>query len=104
MEIQPADRPSVAKLTAWDWLLVAIAAGCLVAIVFAPARLGLVKSALAFWGAGCIAMVSINIALRSAYETLALRRRVAYLERRLLDLEADIARIGRAHEETRGQT
>lgn len=100
---QPADRPSVAKLNGLDWLLIAAAVGCVVAIVFAPVHLGLLKAALAFWGAGCVAMVSVNIALRSAYETLALRRRVAYLEQRMRDLEADVARLARKEERADGR-
>jgi hypothetical protein len=48
-------------------------------------------------------MVSVNIALRSAYETLALRKRVAYLEQRMRDLEADVARLARKEERADGR-
>ncbi|MBD3175440.1 MAG: hypothetical protein GF320_09675 [Armatimonadia bacterium] len=99
MSHEPADRPSIARLSAFDWVLIAVAVGCVVAIVFAPARLGLLKAALAFWGAGCVAMVSINIALRSAYETLALRKRVGHLEQKIRDLEADVGRVVRLEED-----
>ena len=81
-----------------DFALLAFAVGALVAVVFAPERLSLIKAALAFWGASCVAMVGINLALRATAEVLALRKRIREIEDELLDLERVLARIVRGED------
>jgi len=85
------------RLGLFDWALIACAVGCVVAVVFAPDRLNLVKAALAFWGAACVALVAVNIALRAASEVPRLRRRIASLEEEITDLQRDVARLVRTH-------
>ena len=96
----PPARPSPLRLGPVDFALLAFAVGALIAVVFAPERLGLLKAALAFWGASCVAMVGVNLGLRAAAEVVALRRRIREIEDELADVKRILARIVRGEDAT----
>ncbi len=96
------EGPTPFRLALLDYVFIAGAIGCVLAIVVADRPLSLMKPALAFWGATCVAGVAINIALRSAHEASALRRRVRRLEDELEDMKRDVARALREVDAERG--
>jgi len=96
------EGPTPFRLALLDYVFIAGAIGCVLAIVVADRPLALMKPALAFWGATCVAGVAINIALRSAHEASALRRRVRHLEDELDALRRDVARLLREVDGERG--